>query len=53
MGVVGAQVGTRVAAKLQPQKLRMILAVIVLAVAVRMLLGLSFRPADVFTIDLL
>ena len=52
-GVVGAQVGTRVAAKLEPQRLRMILALIVLAVAARMLLGLSFRPADVFTIDLL
>ena len=52
-GVVGAQLGARVAAKLEPQKLRMMLALIVLAVAVRMLLGLSFRPNDVYSIDLL
>jgi uncharacterized protein len=52
-GVIGAQVGTRLAAKLEPQKLRLILALIVLAVAARMLLGLSFRPADVYTIDML
>lgn len=50
-GVIGAQVGTRIAAKLQPQRLRMILALIVLAVAFRMLLGLSFRPSDVFSIE--
>jgi hypothetical protein len=30
-----------------------LLAVIVLAVALRMLLGLSFRPSDVFSIDML
>jgi uncharacterized protein len=52
-GVIGAQFGTRLAAKLQPQKLRMLLAVIVLAVAFRMLLGLSFRPSDVFSIEML
>jgi uncharacterized protein len=52
-GVIGAQFGARLAAKLQPQKLRMLLAVIVLAVALRMLLGLSFRPSDVFSIDML
>jgi uncharacterized membrane protein YfcA len=50
-GVIGAQVGARIAAKLQPQRLRMILALIVLAVAVRMLLGLSFRPSDVFSLE--
>ena len=52
-GVFGAQIGTRIATRLQPQKLRMILAVIVLAVAVRMLLGLGLRPADLYTADLL
>lgn len=52
-GVIGAQVGARVASRLQPQRLRMILALIVLAVAVRMLLGLSFRPSDIFSVELL
>lgn len=52
-GVIGAQVGARVAARLQPQRLRMILALIVLAVALRMLLGLSFRPSDIFSVELL
>lgn len=52
-GVFGAQIGARLASKLQPQKLRMILAVIVLAVAVRMLLGLSFTPSDLYSVDIL
>ena len=50
-GVFGAQIGTRLAGKLNPHNLRMILAVIVLAVAVGMFLGLSFRPTNLYTIE--
>lgn len=48
-GVAGAQVGARLGAKISPEKLRILLAVIVLAVAMRMLIGLSFRPDEIFT----
>jgi uncharacterized protein len=50
-GVFGAQVGTRLAGKLPPQQLRMALAVIVLLVAFRMFLGLTYRPTDIYTIE--
>lgn len=50
-GVFGAQIGTRLAGKLPPQQLRLALAVIVLLVAFRMFLGLTYRPADIYTIE--
>jgi uncharacterized membrane protein YfcA len=50
-GVFGAQFGTRLGARFSPEKLRILLAVIVLAVALRMLVGLSFRPDEIYTID--
>jgi uncharacterized protein len=50
-GVFGAQVGARLGAKASPEKLRIILALIVLAVAFRMLIGLSFRPDELYTLD--
>ncbi len=49
-GVIGAQIGARMALKLKPEYLRFSLALIVLAVAVRMALGLGYRPDEVFTI---
>lgn len=52
-GVFGAQFGARLAVRLPPQKLRMALAVIVLLVAFRMFLGLTYRPPELFTIELL
>ena len=48
--VVGAQVGTRIAVTLKPEFLRLALAAIVLAVAVRMLIGLGFVPDEVYTV---
>ena len=50
-GVFGAQVGTRLGAKASPESLRIILAAIVLAVALRMLIGLSFRPDEIYTLS--
>lgn len=50
-GVFGAQVGSRLAGKLPPQQLRLALAVIVLIVAFRMLLGLTYRPSEIYTIE--
>jgi len=42
--VSGAQVGAQFAQKAKPEHLRLILAVVVLAVAARMALGLGYRP---------
>ena len=50
-GVFGAQVGTRLGAKASPESLRIILAAIVLTVALRMLIGLSFRPDEIYTLS--
>jgi uncharacterized protein len=52
-GVTGAQFGARFATKLPPDWLRLILAVIVLSVALRMGLGLIWRPSEIYTLDLM
>ena len=51
--VVGAQFGARFAQKAKPELLRMFLAIIVLAVAVRMGIGLGWRPTEIYTVDFL
>lgn len=51
-GVVGAQIGAQVAQKMKPDRLRLILAIIVLSVAVRMLLGLLWRPDSIYSAEL-
>ncbi len=48
--VIGAQLGARFAAKAKPEYLRLLLAVIVLAVAARMLLGLAWRPDEIYSV---
>lgn len=48
--VMGAQFGTQIALKARPEILRLILAAIVLAVALRMLFGLGVRPDEIFTV---
>ncbi len=50
--VAGAQVGARFAQKMKPEYLRLALAIMVLLVAVRMLLGLAWRPDDIYTISM-
>jgi len=51
--VVGAQVGARLASKFAPDYLRLILAAIVLLVAVRMAYGLTLRPDEIYTVELM
>ncbi|GAC1569060.1 MAG: sulfite exporter TauE/SafE family protein [Novosphingobium sp.] len=48
--VTGAQVGAQFAQKAKPEVLRLILAVIVLGVAMRMALGLGYRPDEIYTV---
>ncbi|MCW4462656.1 sulfite exporter TauE/SafE family protein [Sphingomonas sp. BT-65] len=50
--VVGAQLGTRFAARAKPEYLRLALALMVLLVALRMLLGLAWRPDEIYTVQL-
>jgi uncharacterized membrane protein YfcA len=51
--VVGAQLGARLATKAKPEHLRLALAIMVLLVAVRMLLGLAWRPDEIYSVELL
>ena len=51
--VIGAQLGARFAQRAKPELLRMFLAIIVLAVAFRMALGLGWRPAEIYSIETL
>ncbi|MFZ5748535.1 MAG: sulfite exporter TauE/SafE family protein [Pseudomonadota bacterium] len=50
--VAGAQLGARFAMKARPEHLRLALAVIVLLVAMRMLLGLAWRPDEIYSVTL-
>jgi hypothetical protein len=49
-GVIGAQFGVRAGAKLRGEQIRLLLALLVLAVALRLLWGLVVRPADFYSI---
>jgi uncharacterized membrane protein YfcA len=51
--VIGAQYGARLAQKMKPELLRMILAIVVLAVAFRMALQLGWRPEEIYTVQML
>lgn len=50
-GVIGAQLGVGYGERLKAEQLRALLAMLVLAVAVRMALGLTIRPSDLFNIE--
>jgi uncharacterized membrane protein YfcA len=52
-GVVGAQYGAILTTRLKPDLLRFALAAIILLVALRMLLGLTWRPDEIFTVEYL
>ena len=52
-GVVGAQYGAKLATRLKPDLLRLALAVIILLVALRMALGLAWRPDEIYTVTFL
>jgi uncharacterized membrane protein YfcA len=51
--VIGAQFGARLAQKAKPELLRMFLAVIILAVALRMAIGLAWQPEEIYTVQVL
>ncbi|VVS98218.1 sulfite exporter TauE/SafE family protein [Erythrobacter sp. EC-HK427] len=48
--VLGAQFGTSIAQKLKPELLRLVLAAIVVAIALRMAYGLILTPDEVYTV---
>ena len=48
--VSGAQIGAQLAQKLPAERLRFILAAIVLVIALRMALGLGWRPDEIYTV---
>ncbi len=50
--VVGAQVGTRISMAARPEYLRIILSFIVLVIAIRMALGLGWRPDEIYAVQL-
>jgi uncharacterized protein len=52
-GVIGAQYGAILTTRLKPDYLRLALAVIILLVALRMFLGLFWRPDEIFSIEYL
>lgn len=52
-GVIGAQYGAVLATRLRPDLLRLALAVIILLVALRMALGLAWRPDEIYSIEYL
>ena len=49
-GVIGAQYGARLTTRIKPDLLRLALAIIILAVALRMALGLAWRPDEIYTV---
>lgn len=49
--VVGAQLGARFAQRIKPDYLRLLLAFMVLVVAIRMGLGLGWRPEEIYTVQ--
>ena len=52
-GVVGAQYGAILATRIKPDLLRLALAIVILLVALRMGVGLAWRPDEIYTIEYL
>ena len=52
-GVIGAQFGALFTTRIKPDLLRLALAVIILIVALRMVLGLAWRPDEIYSIEYL
>jgi uncharacterized protein len=49
-GVIGAQMGTRVGVRLKAEQLRILLALLVLAVAIKIALDLLLQPAELYSV---
>ena len=52
-GVIGAQYGALLTTRMKPDLLRLALAVIILIVAGRVALGLTWRPDEIYSIEYL
>ncbi|HEX6071443.1 MAG TPA: sulfite exporter TauE/SafE family protein [Sphingomicrobium sp.] len=52
-GVVGAQYGALLTLRVKPDMMRLALSVIILLVAIRMALGLAWRPDEIYSIEYL
>lgn len=52
-GVVGAQYGAILTTRMKPDLLRLALALIILVVGLRMLLGLAWKPDEIYSIEAL
>jgi uncharacterized membrane protein YfcA len=52
-GVIGAQYGAMLTTRMKPDYVRLALSVIILLVGLRMLLGLAWRPDEIFSIEYL
>jgi uncharacterized membrane protein YfcA len=52
-GVIGAQYGALFTLRVKPDLLRLALSVIILIVALRMALGLAWRPDEIYSIEYL
>jgi uncharacterized membrane protein YfcA len=50
-GVIGAQLGTRFGTKLRGEQLRALLSLIVLAVAIKLLVDLTVRPSELYSLE--
>lgn len=50
--VSGAQIGAQLAQRIPAEKLRFVLAAVVLLVALRMALGLGWQPDEIYTVNL-
>jgi uncharacterized membrane protein YfcA len=51
-GAIGAQFGARIAVKVPPDWLRLILAAIVLGIAIRLSFSLGWRPSEIYSLEL-
>ncbi len=49
-GVVGAQIGTRIGVKMKAEQLRILLAMMVLAVCIKLALDLLLQPTELFSL---
>ncbi len=50
-GVIGAQFGVRMSARLRGEELRLLLALVVIVVAIRLFYGLVVHPDQIFTVS--
>lgn len=49
-GVIGAQIGTSIGVRLKAEQLRILLALLVLAVSVKIALDLLLRPSELYSV---